>query len=208
MSNDDIQARVEAFTADLTALIRRAALDAVKQVLDGDGARAPSPSQKRGRPAGSGVKPSSAARPHVRKPGEKRDPKILEALVERLFTFIKANPGQRIEPIGEALGLPTKDLALPVKKLLRAKRIAAKGLKRATTYSVAGSASDRGAVAKPKTKAAKRVAKTPAKKAAKKVAKPRANKAPKKPAKKVVKAAAKKVAASAVEVKPEASANP
>jgi hypothetical protein len=60
---------------------------------------------------------------------------VLEALVEKLYGYIKANPGKRIEPIGTALGVATRDLALPVKKLLAAKRITSKGQKRSTAYS-------------------------------------------------------------------------
>jgi predicted transcriptional regulator len=59
---------------------------------------------------------------------------LLEALTEKLGAFIKKNPGQRIEQIGKALGTPTKELALPVKKLLAAKRIATRGQKRSTKY--------------------------------------------------------------------------
>ena len=39
-----------------------------------------------------------------------------------------------MEAIGKALGTPTKDLNLPVKKLLAAKKIRVEGQKRATEY--------------------------------------------------------------------------
>jgi hypothetical protein len=217
MSNDEIKARVEAFTADLTALIRQAALDAVHHVL-GEGT-APAAPRQRGRPVGSRSKAATAAKAsaksQARKPGEKRDPKVLEALVEKLFGYIKAHPDQRIEPIAEALGIATRDLALPVKKLFRAKRITSKGVKRATTYSAAGSSSGAVAPVKPKKTAAKKVvkkaAKTPAKKvttATKKVAKTAAKKVAE-TAKEVAKTGAKKVAEPAVEVNTEkTAANP
>ena len=66
--------------------------------------------------------------------GAKRDPRLLQALTDKLGDYIKKNPGLRIEQIGKALGTPTKDLALPVKKLVAAKKISTKGQKRATTY--------------------------------------------------------------------------
>jgi hypothetical protein len=69
-----------------------------------------------------------------RAPGEKRPPAELVKLTERLGEYIRANPGQRIETIGKALSAPTKDLTLPVKKLLAAKKIRSEGLKRATEY--------------------------------------------------------------------------
>lgn len=71
-----------------------------------------------------------------RKLGEKRSPKDLAALVEKLYLYIKAHPGQRIEPIGKALGVVTKELTLPIKKLLVEKKISAIGQKRATEYSL------------------------------------------------------------------------
>ena len=156
MSTNEIRARVEAFTADLTALIHKAALDAVNEVLGGTGASAPSRRNKPGRPSGSSAKAAKTSRAQGRRPGEKRDPTVLAAVVEKLYGYIKANPGKRIEPIGAALGIATKELALPVKKLMAAKRITSKGQKRATTYSAV--ASSNGLVLLPKKNKKKAVA--------------------------------------------------
>jgi hypothetical protein len=68
------------------------------------------------------------------RPGQKRDPKALAALTESLRRAIETAPGSRIEYIGKQLGAETKDLVLPVKKLLAAKRIRTTGHKRATQY--------------------------------------------------------------------------
>ncbi|HTQ04942.1 MAG TPA: DNA-binding protein [Polyangiaceae bacterium] len=122
----DIRSRVEAFVEDLTAMIRASALDLVNEALGEGGSR---PGRK------SGGRRAAAAAPVARRAkGAKRDPKMLAALTDRLGDYIKKNPGQRIEQIGKSLGTPTKDLALPVKKLLAAKKISTKGQKRATTY--------------------------------------------------------------------------
>jgi predicted transcriptional regulator len=67
--------------------------------------------------------------------GEKRTPNELRHVVEKLFAYIKKNPGEGIESIGRGLGLPTSELVLPVKKLRAAKRIKTKGFKRARKYS-------------------------------------------------------------------------
>jgi hypothetical protein len=69
-----------------------------------------------------------------RAPGEKRPPAELTKLVDKLGEYIKANPGRRMESIGKALGMPTRELNLPIKKLLAAKRIRSEGHKRATEY--------------------------------------------------------------------------
>lgn len=124
----DIRSRVEAFVEELTAMIRASALDLVNEALGEGGSR---PGRR-----GGGRRPAAAAVVSTgrRAKGAKRDPKMLQALTDRLGDFIKKNPGQRIEQIGKALGTPTKDLALPVKKLLAGKKISTKGQKRATTY--------------------------------------------------------------------------
>jgi hypothetical protein len=77
--------------------------------------------------------------PASKKPafGEKRPPAELAKLTERLGEYIKAHPGLRIESIGKALSTPTKELSLPVKKLLAGKRIRSEGQKRATEYFAA-----------------------------------------------------------------------
>jgi hypothetical protein len=129
--HDDLRARVEAFAAELTALVRRAPFDAVREALGESAPRlaktAPAPRARR--PA-KRVAPRKAS-----KPRSVRDPKVLAKLVERLAGHIKANPGQRMDDIKVALGLPTKDLKLPIKKLLAEKRISWKGRGAGMTYS-------------------------------------------------------------------------
>jgi uncharacterized membrane protein len=146
---DAVRSRVEAFVAELTTLVRHAALAAVQAQLGGV-PRAPAakaaPAEKgvparpkaspAATPAPDGRPPSKpAAAAQARKAGQKRDPKDLAKLVERVAEYIKANPGQRVEQINRALGVPTKELTLPIKKLLHTKRITTKGEKRATVYA-------------------------------------------------------------------------
>jgi predicted transcriptional regulator len=47
---------------------------------------------------------------------------------------VKNNPGLRIEQINKQLGTTTKDLALPIRKLISDGVVSAKGQKRSTTY--------------------------------------------------------------------------
>jgi hypothetical protein len=66
--------------------------------------------------------------------GRKRPPEELAKLTRSLLTYIKRKPGQRIEQIGAALDLATKELALPAKKLIAEKKLSTKCQKRATVY--------------------------------------------------------------------------
>jgi hypothetical protein len=144
---DQIHSRIEAFVEELTALVRAAALEAVAGALSqGRSVAAPAPAvaaaRPRGRPrkskAPAAAAPASKAAPRsrfaVRNKGEKRPPALLAETVRRLGQYIAENPGQNIEQIGKALQTPTKDLSLPIKKLLREKKITSEGLKRATRY--------------------------------------------------------------------------
>ena len=119
----EIRSRVEAFAAEIIALVRSSAMDVVERAIGGTGGA------RRGKRGGIRTAPSS-----LRAKGMKRDPREIESLAEKLGVFIKKNPGQRIEQIGKGLGTSTKDLVLPVKKLLAAKKISTKGHKRSTKY--------------------------------------------------------------------------
>jgi hypothetical protein len=94
-------------------------------------AAAAAPARPRGRPRKSAGSVSSTAK---RALGEKRSPIELAQLTEKTFEYIKANPGQGVEQISKSLGTPTKDLTLPLRKLLLSKKATSKGVKRATRY--------------------------------------------------------------------------
>lgn len=64
----------------------------------------------------------------------KRSAEDLDALCDKFASFVAANPGLRIEQINKKLGTKTKNLALPIRKLLASGRVKSKGQKRSTTY--------------------------------------------------------------------------
>jgi hypothetical protein len=76
----------------------------------------------------------AAAAPRRRKKGEKRSPEALETLTSQLMNEIKSKAGRRIEEIAESMGVSTKELTLPAKKLIKSKKVSTKGEKRATRY--------------------------------------------------------------------------
>src|SRR5688500_5749405 len=117
---------VQGFVAQITELARRAALDTLESAFSGRVARsgasplAPAGVAQVGRPRGGR--------------GAKRTAADLEALSEKFASFVKTHPGLRIEQINKELGTTTKDLALPIRKLISTGVISTKGKKRSTTY--------------------------------------------------------------------------
>ena len=129
-TNDLIRARVDAFVADLTDLIHQSILDNVQTVL---GQALPAAPRRPGRP--KAVTAAATPAKKTGKRGGKRTAAELNEMAEKLVEFVRSNPGSSIEEIGKGIAIPTKELALPVKKLLAEGRLKKKGQKRATRYS-------------------------------------------------------------------------
>ena len=125
-TNAAIREAVESFVEQLRGLVQQAALESVQAALSGGAVQA----RRVAKPGRSAV----AAAGTAREKGAKRTPEELEALVKKLHSHVARNPGQRIEQIGAALGVATKELVLPARKLLGEKRMSTKGQKRATVY--------------------------------------------------------------------------
>ena len=122
---------VQGFVAQITELARRAAIDTLESAFHGRASR-------NGVTAVAVSAPSTPAVARAGRPrggrGAKRSAADLEALSERFASFVKSSPGLRIEQINKELGTTTKDLALPIRKLIAEGIVAAKGQKRSTTY--------------------------------------------------------------------------
>ncbi len=123
MTTPRIQAIIESFVAQLTAALSEASHAAISEALGSTPrkvARVPS-GGKRSIPVKNGRR-------------AKRSQEALDKLTQSLVSYVKRNPGQRIDQVGKALGAGTKDLTLPAKRLIASKRLSTKGQKRATTY--------------------------------------------------------------------------
>ncbi len=118
--DDTIRGMVEAFAGELAALIRESAFETVRAAL-GDG-------------AGRGRAGAALSRRLGRPKGAKRPPGEIAKLVGRLKDYVKSHPGQRIEQIAKGMGVSTRELNLPAKKLLAQKVLKTRGEKRATKY--------------------------------------------------------------------------
>jgi hypothetical protein len=155
MSNSENRIRelVDSFVNELSQVIRDTAVTDILTVLDGlapeHRSRTVRPSATRrkvGRPRKTEAAPKEEvkprpqkgrkvkSRPAARKPGEKRSPEEIARTTAKLLAHVEAHPGQRIEEIGKQLAVATRDLALPVQRLMAQKRISTKGKRRATKY--------------------------------------------------------------------------
>ena len=128
--DQEIQSRIESFLAELSALVKRSAVEAVQLALATDGTvrrRGP------GRPRGSGRR-GPGRPPKAGGKRAKRSSEDVEAMAARVLAQVRSKQGQRLEELGRAMKLPTKGLKLPIQKLLAAKKLKTKGRKRGTQY--------------------------------------------------------------------------
>jgi hypothetical protein len=123
----DVEKLIQKFASDLQTLIRSDLSDevngAVRAAL-GSGGRA----------AGKGTK----AAPGRRSSNGKRTPEQIEKQAEKILAHVAKNPEQRAEEIAKAVGLTTKELVGPIRKLLGEKKIKASGKARGTNYKAVG----------------------------------------------------------------------
>ena len=129
MSNfeQQINQRVQSFVAEIAELARRQALETLSTALAGAGLL----DRGRGGRNGAGRRGARAA---AATSGGRRSPDQIDSTCQALMGEIGSNPGQRIEQIGSAIGMRTKDLALPIRKLIAQKQIRTEGQRRATRY--------------------------------------------------------------------------
>lgn len=120
----EINQRIEGFVSEITELARKAAYETLSSAL-AHGMH----DQIGSRHVGLSAPPALRYRR-----GGKRSGNEIAAAAEALLQYIREQPGQRMELIAKAMGTSTKDLTLPIKKLLQAKKIRVEGQKRATTY--------------------------------------------------------------------------
>jgi hypothetical protein len=112
-----INERIDAFVAEITELAKQAALETLAGGL-----------------AGGGRRGGDKVAPRVRRKSGKRSPEEIAETADQLLAYIRENPGQRMEAIAKALDSTTKDLTLPIKKLLQQGHVRVEGQKRATSY--------------------------------------------------------------------------
>jgi hypothetical protein len=91
-------------------------------------------SKKRGGRRQAKVASRAKAKGKARRKGAKRTPEELAALTTKTLAAIKKTPGKRVEELSDALGVGTRELALPILKLFEQKSIKTTGQRRGTKY--------------------------------------------------------------------------
>jgi hypothetical protein len=130
-----LRARIDAFVADISAAVRASALDAVREAL-GSPVSAPA---KRG--PGRPPKPDASPAPTKRRGKRgKRTPEDVAKMGEAVVAYVAKNPGVSVEQIKKALGVETKDLQLPIVRMVAAKKLKTTGERRGTKYFPAAAA--------------------------------------------------------------------
>ncbi len=110
------------FVAQVTELAKRVAIDTLEGALGG-------------RPSNRGGSSYSArGGTGGRRKGAKRTASDLDKLGDDFYSFVSKHPGMRIEQINKQLDTTTKDLALPIRKMIGEGSLKTKGEKRSTTY--------------------------------------------------------------------------
>jgi hypothetical protein len=134
-----IRSQIDQFLVSISSLVRQAAVEAVREALGATDGNV-SGSARRG--------PGRPRKVHAGKPGRraKRSSADVQAVGAKVLSYIKGNPGSRLEEIGRGLKVDTAGLKLPVQGLLAAKSVRTEGQKRGTKY-FAGSGKAPGASA-------------------------------------------------------------
>jgi len=117
--HDRIEECITAFTVDMSELVRRVAFESVSLALAGEVAISPA------------KKPYPIA---ATRGNGKRTRAQIERTIAALERHIRSAPGRRMEELSSDLGLTSRELMLPVRRLLEARCIRSQGHKRATRY--------------------------------------------------------------------------
>lgn len=135
--NQAIINRVESFIQDLNELLREAAVQSIHEALELHelGARG-GRGRRRGR-AASALASSATGR-------GKRTKEELDKLSARVRGYIEAHPGEGVEQIAKGLNSSSKELILPIRRLLASGQVSTSGHKRATKYFAGQARSARG----------------------------------------------------------------
>ncbi len=124
--DSQIHSSISSFAAELSALVKQAALESVHAALGGS---APA-TAKRGRP-------KAVAR---RGPGRPKGSTSGSVDADKILAHVRANPGRRSDQIAADLHVAVKQIQPSIAKLLAAGSVRKEGIQRGTKYFADGKA--------------------------------------------------------------------
>ncbi|MBK7643241.1 MAG: hypothetical protein IPJ19_09345 [Planctomycetes bacterium] len=131
----EIRSLVDSFVNEISVRVRQAALDSLRQAIEGSSAAPARRGRRPGRPARAAT-PAPAAAAAADAPGRRgRKPSAasMQAAAD-LEAFVGSNPGLRLEEIGAALRQATAGLKGPMARLVRDGIVRTEGQRRGTRY--------------------------------------------------------------------------
>ena len=99
------------------------------------GTAKPAPKGKTGPKPKTGTPKTDPASALVVRPGQRRTESEVAEAAGEISAHLRKNPGSRVDQIASALGVPVKDLQLPIAWLLKHKKVKKAGKLRGTTYT-------------------------------------------------------------------------
>ncbi len=127
--NAKIREQIESFVEEIAELVRHSAIESVAEALGGSHLASISDGRRVG---------NLNRRLLDHRRGGKRSPQEIDATTSLVLDFVCQNPGQGVEQIAKSLGTDTRELTLPIKKLVSQKQLTTQGQKRATKYFAVG----------------------------------------------------------------------
>lgn len=129
----EVRACVDSFVADLTAIVQRSTVESVLAAVSQGLGEMPGPAAA-ARTRRKTKKKASRGPGRPRKKRGRRSSADVDSMMDEAQAFIRANPGCSVGDIGDTLGASTKDLRLPLLKLVDEGRVRTTGQKRGTRY--------------------------------------------------------------------------
>jgi len=203
----EIRAQIDQFLVSISALVRQAAVEAVREALGDTSGTSASTRRRSGRPrkavgASSAPKATKGRAAAKAKPGRRvrRSTADVEKVAAQVLAHVRAHAGQRLEEIGRGLKVATAGLKRPIQGLIAAGSLRTEGQRRGTRYFAGGKGGAKPKAAKPTKR------QSSGRKAGKRAGRKVVEQVAVRPAKKVGKRAGKKGASKVVRPKAAAAA--
>lgn len=127
--------KIQALFEQLIAAIQEEAEAAIVARVLGKPAPARATTKRKPGPKAGRTAPKSVALAKRAK-GERRSSQEIEKTIANIVAFLKKTPASNAEAIAKGLGVPTKDLVLPIKQMAAGKMLKTTGTRRGTKYSL------------------------------------------------------------------------